>query len=106
MKRRGIGGFPCYDVQAKTRDQVIEAIRKKKIELHREIAFFDEGLRKIQGLQKRDFYELDYRGEAIFLVQCWKFGRDHVEFRVFTHDKGSNDTRDKLSLKGWLSVLG
>lgn len=104
MKRTGIGVFPCYNkrynlfVEAKTRDQVIQAMKKKKKDLFLEIAFFDEGLRKIQGLKERDFYELDYRGEAIFLVQCWKFGRDHVEFRIFTRSRKAGKINDNMSL--------
>ena len=90
--------YPSYPPQAKTRDQVIKAMQKKKADLFREIAFFDEGLRKIQGLQEKDFYELNYRGEATYLVQCWKFGRDHVEFRIFTRDREAGEVNDKKSL--------
>jgi len=79
--------YPSYPPQAKTRDQVVKAMQKKKHELNNEIAFFDIGLRKIQGLKEGSFYELDYREEAIFFVECRKFGRDHVEFRILTCNK-------------------
>lgn len=96
MKRAGI----YNDVQAKTREQVIGAMQKKKNDLFAEIAFYDAGLCKIQGLQERNFYELK-RGDQTFLVQCWKFGRDHVEFRVFTRDTDSKKIIDKMSLS-WM----
>ncbi len=98
MQRRGIGGFPCYPVQAKTRTEVIEAMQKKKSELNLEIGFYDTGLRKIQGLVERGFYEVSYR-EGNYLAQCWKFGRDHVEFRIFTCTYDSDKFRaGKMSL--------
>jgi hypothetical protein len=93
--------FPSYPPQAKTRTEVVEALQKKKRELNNEIAFFDIGLRKIQGLQEGSFYELAYREEATFFVQCRKFGRDHVEFRILTCNKDYAKSRHpdaKLSL--------
>jgi hypothetical protein len=98
MKRTGIGGFPCYDVQAKTREQVIKAMLKKKDDLTFEVAFYDAGLKKIKNLSERTFYELTFNGN-LFLVQCWKFGRDHVEFRIFTCEKElGNPGKDHISL--------
>ena len=78
--------YPSYKPQAKTREQVVKAMVNKREDLLREVSFYDEGLKKIHCLQERDFYELKKNG-IIFFVQCWKFGRDHVEFRIFTCEK-------------------
>jgi hypothetical protein len=93
--------YPNFKPQAHTRDEVIQAIQKKKHELNNEIAFFDMGLQKIQSLQEGSFYELNLKEDAIFFVQCRKFGRDHVEFRILSCDKDYAKSRHpeaKLSL--------
>jgi hypothetical protein len=86
----GRGYFNWYPAQAKNKEEVIQAMKWKHDELRREMAFFDEGLKKIAGLKEKDFYKLRRNNEGEremhLFVQCWKFGRDHVEFRVFARD--------------------
>lgn len=90
--------FDWYPAQAHTKDEVIKAIKKKQHELEREQTFFREGLRKIDSLEEKAFYILTYQGEINFFVQCLKFGRDHVEFRVFAADLSLEKIQAKTSI--------
>lgn len=98
MGNRGIGGFPYYPAQAHTKDEVVKAIHKKQEELKRELSFFDDGLRKIASLEEKAFYELTYLGEMTFFVQCWKFGRDHAEFRILSSSFTLEQVRAKSGI--------
>jgi len=93
-----------YAPQAHTRDEVIAAMKKKQENLLKEAQSYAKGLIKIEGLQSKTFYELSYK-DAVWLVQVWDFGRDHVGFRVYACNKGYKELNmsfpnDRISL-GW-----
>lgn len=105
--------YNWYKPQAKTRDQVIGAMTKKRRELLIEAQSYDTGLLKIERLHEKQFYEVIITGDpywdngvklpgriTTYFTQCWKFGRDHVEFRVFACDQ--EKPSDRLSLN-WAS---
>ena len=102
--------YNWYQPQAKTRDQVIGAMVKKRRELLIDVKSYDAGLQKIERLHEKQFYEVIRTGDPYwnngvklpgriitYFTQCWKFGRDHVEFRVFACDDPDKPS-DKLSL--------
>jgi hypothetical protein len=98
--------YPHFKPQAHTKQECFQAMLKKKEELLREIAFFDKGLLKIDGLKEGDFYELTYSREypnpayshtIKMFVQCRAFGRDHVEFRLLACDMPENKFRESYS---------
>ena len=101
--------YNWYKPQANTRDLVIAAMDKKRIDLRKEAEVYDLGLQKIERLHEKQFYEVLRTGDpywdngvklpgrvTTYFTQCWKFGRDHVEFRVFACDQ--ENPSDKLSL--------
>jgi hypothetical protein len=85
--------------QAKTRGQVIGAMVKKRRDLLKEAETYDAGLQKIERLHEKQFYEVLITGDRrviTYFTQCWKFGRDHVEFRVFASDQEKPSNRLSL----------
>lgn len=98
-----------YKPQATTRDQVIMAMIKKRRDLLKEAETYDTGLQKIERLHEKSFYEVLITGDpywdngiklpgrvTTYFTQCWKFGRDHVEFRVFASDQEKPSNRLSL----------
>jgi hypothetical protein len=101
--------YNWYPPQAKTRDQVIGAMVKKRRDLLKEAKTYDAGLQKIERLHEKQFYEILITGDpywsggkalpgrvTTYFTQCWKFGRDHVEFRVFASDQENPSNRLSL----------
>lgn len=88
--------FPSYPSQAKTKDECIQAMTGKIKEFKNEIKFFEIGLEQIKNLEEKKFYEVIHTG-ITFFAQCWKFGRDHVEFRILSCNISYDQAKAKTS---------
>jgi len=67
-----------------------EEITRCQLKLSNDKEFYCKGRRWLEELELKTLYILtiNYKYDKIqeFLVQCWSYGRDHVEFRFFAGD--------------------